>query len=334
MRTNPRRFVGVVLRIAGSVALLVFLFVRTPDLEWDELVPDWDATTPFWLSGALMLTLTAHLLSAVRWQTVLRSLDQHEPLPRLVSHTLAAQFVSNFVPTTVGGDVLRVTRLGRDIEDRPVALASVVVERMSGWIVLPLITYFGFAVNPGLWHLGAATRTPFIVASLTLLALVAVVTLVGHGGTGRWLDRLNAPRFASAVHLGVKQIRSHRRAPWEIIGSAFAYQFCLLFAAGCGVEAMGIDRVGMTALMAFLPAVLIIQVLPLGIGGLGIREGALVVFLGGIGVSDEQAIALGLLIYFLTLASSLPGFLALIWGGRARGSETRTAVAEPAGTSR
>ena len=68
----------------------------------------------------------------------------------------------------------------------------------------------------------------------------------------------------------------------------------LLLAAGCAVEALGIDQVGLTALMAFIPAVLIIQVLPLGIGGLGVREGTLVVFLSGIDVPSEQALALGL----------------------------------------
>ena len=46
----------------------------------------------------------------------------------------------------------------------------------------------------------------------------------------------------------------------------------LLLAAGCAVEALGIDQVGLTALMAFIPAVLIIQVLPLGIGGLGLEK--------------------------------------------------------------
>ena len=56
--------------------------------------------------------------------------------------------------------------------------------------------------------------------------------------------------------------------------------------------------------------------LPLGIGGLGIREGALVLFLSGIDVADEQAVALGLAIYALTLFSSLIGFPALILGGK------------------
>ena len=61
---------------------------------------------------------------------------------------------------------------------------------------------------------------------------------------------------------------------------------------------------------------LIIQVLPLGLGGLGLREGALVLFLHDFVLDDERAIAMGLLLYFLTVAASLVGLPSLVFGGR------------------
>jgi glycosyltransferase 2 family protein len=73
---------------------------------------------------------------------------------------------------------------------------------------------------------------------------------------------------------------------------------------------------GPTALLAFFPAVAIAQVLPVGISGLGIREGAFVLFLGSLGVPDEQAVALGLLLYLLNLGVSLLGAPAFAFGGR------------------
>jgi uncharacterized membrane protein YbhN (UPF0104 family) len=76
--------------------------------------------------------------------------------------------------------------------------------------------------------------------------------------------------------------------------------------------------VGWTAILAFMPAVAIVQVLPLTIGGLGLREGAFILFLGPLGVSTSQAIALGLLVYFLNLAVSLLGAPAFAAGVRAR----------------
>jgi hypothetical protein len=72
----------------------------------------------------------------------------------------------------------------------------------------------------------------------------------------------------------------------------------------------------LTALLAFFPAVAIAQVLPIGISGLGVREGAFVLFLGPLGVASEEAIGLGLMLYLLNLGVSLLGAPAFAVGGR------------------
>ena len=71
----------------------------------------------------------------------------------------------------------------------------------------------------------------------------------------------------------------------------------------------------MTVLLAFTPVVAIAQVLPLSLNGLGIREGAFVLFLGPLGVAAGQAVAIGLIVYALTLAVSLLGAPAFAVGG-------------------
>jgi hypothetical protein len=97
----------------------------------------------------------------------------------------------------------------------------------------------------------------------------------------------------------------------------FAYQLVLVMAALLAAKAVGMgDGVGPTALLAFFPAVLIAQVLPISISGLGVREGAFILFLHPLGIRDEQAIALGLLLYLLNLAVSLLGAPAFAVGGR------------------
>jgi hypothetical protein len=80
--------------------------------------------------------------------------------------------------------------------------------------------------------------------------------------------------------------------------------------------ALGFGWLGMTPLLAFFPAVLIAQVLPLGIAGLGVREGAFVLFLTPLGVPAEQAIALGLVLYAVNLIVSLAGAPSFAIGGR------------------
>ena len=177
--------------------------------------------------------------------------------------------------------------------------------------------------------MGKSTKIPLVVGFITLLGLGLVILLLGNARIGKGLrNRKGVLRYANAIHLGIDRLRDHPKAAREVVLSAFAYQFMLLLAAGCAVEALGIDQVGLTALMAFIPAVLIIQVLPLGIGGLGVREGTLVVFLSGLNVPSEQALALGLAIYAMTLIGSMIGFPLLIFGGRKGSNEEDPSIAE------
>ena len=67
---------------------------------------------------------------------------------------------------------------------------------------------------------------------------------------------------------------------------------------------------------------MIVQVLPIGISGLGIREGAFVLFLGPLGVATEDALALGILLYLLNLIVSLLGAPAFAVGSRTRAPAT------------
>jgi uncharacterized membrane protein YbhN (UPF0104 family) len=259
------------------------------------------------------------VLSALRWQKVLDALEIRTRLPRLMSHYLAGQFVSNVLPTTIGGDVLRVSRLSRDTGEPPGTFASVVLERLTGWLVLPVITIVGFAVNPGLRHLGSATRVALVLAFGTLMLLVAVLTAAASASIGgRFASRAGWRRFVGAVHLGVDRLRSHPGAAANVLVAGFAYQLALVLAAVAAAQALGLRSAGLTALLAFFPAVLIAQVLPISMSGLGVREGAFVLFLGPLGVAQEQAIALGLLLYLLNLAVSLLGAPAFAAGGRFR----------------
>jgi uncharacterized membrane protein YbhN (UPF0104 family) len=304
------------LRIAVSVLLLGIIVWRLGDgVDWRHTVPDWSPEALAWMLGAALLMLVSYVLSTFRWQQVVRALDLRDRFQRLLSHFLAGQFVSNALPTTIGGDVVRVARLSKDTGDAPGSFASVVLERLSGWIVLPAITLIGFGLNPTLQHEGMQTEVAFAIAAFTLAALGGLVYAVNHQRVGgRFTEGEGWRRFAAAVHLGVARIRHHPASVLSILGAGFVYQFILVLAAYLAALALGID-IGITALMAFFPAVLIAQVIPISIAGLGVREFMLVWLLGSVGVPKEKALALGILIWALTVVTSLVGAPAYATGG-------------------
>jgi len=301
------------LRIVASVAMLALLL---PRVHFASLLPTWNLRTVTLLVAALSVTLLGIVVSAIRWRQVLSALGLRERLRTLFSHYLAGQFVGNFLPSTIGGDVLRVTRLSASNGDRPDSFASVVLERLTGWFVLPLITLGAMVVNPSLRELGAASAVAagISVATLVLLTIVVVVAASPRLG-GRLAGRLGWQRFVGAVHLGLDRFRHHPGEAAGVLAVGLAYQLVVVAAVFLAARALGLP-VGPTAILAFMPAVAIAQVLPISLGGLGVREGAFVLFLHPLGVTTGQAVALGLLVYGLNLVVSLLGAPAFAVGSR------------------
>lgn len=320
MQPTKQRLI-MIARLVVSVLLLWILVVKIGD-NWDDAVPDARAETLAWLFGALVLTFGAVVLSAVRWSAVLHALGLDPPFNRLLSLYFAGQFMGNVLPSTIGGDALRVSRLSKDNGESPTTFASVVLERMSGWVVLPVLTLTALLINPGLRDLGRASMIAFVTASATLLLLVVVLVLTarpGKGIEGKLEHNDGWRRFTGAVRFGIRKLAHEPAATARILASGLAYQLILIASALMAARALDLPvAVGPTALLAFVPAVLIAQVLPISISGLGVREGLFVLFLHPLGVPQSQAIALGLLMYLLNLIVSLFGAPAFAVGHRVR----------------
>lgn len=311
-----RRSLGLWLRTAASLLMLGLLL---PRIDFGSVLPRWDRTTPFWLVGALLATAAGIFASAVRWQAVLIALELRTKLRTLLHHYLAGLFVGNFLPSTIGGDVLRVRRLAVQNGQGADTFASVVLERLTGMLVLPLLTLSALVVNPGLRRLGASSKIAVGLSIGVLVLLVLVLWLVGHPRVGgRLTGTTGWQRFANAVHLGTNRFRRHPRAVLAVVASAFTYQLFMVLAAFLAARALGLEDVGLTAVLAFVPAVAMAQTIPISLGGLGIREGALVLFLHPLDVPTGRAVALGLVIYGLNLTVSLLGAPSFAMGNRHR----------------
>ena len=311
------------LRIALSVLMLVVLAWRVPDVRWEDLVPDWDPTTPLWLVATVLTMFAAFALSTLRWERVVRPLADPPPLRRMFSHLIAGQFVSNVLPTSFGGDFIRVSRLGRDIGSTPKAFASVTIDRLTGWLVLPAISTIAMASQPRLLQLGSATATALAIDAVTVTALIIILLTAANRRFAADLDDVVGwRRFLLAVHLGVDGLRRMPSAAGRVLAVGVAFQLVDCLAVWLTARAIGVDSVTLGVTLAFYPAAAIAQNLPIGIGGLGVREGAFLLFFGAVGAPRGQAIALGLTVYLLTVLTSSIGAPSFAMGHRTTADPT------------
>ena len=307
----------LILRSVVSAGLLAVLVTRI-DLA-HALPRQRHLSTLAWFAAALCTATVGIGLSAWRWQRVLAVFGVRAPLGTLWNHYLAGQFVGNVLPSTIGGDVLRVTRASRTTTTTETAFASVALERLTGFAALPLLSALGFALRPGLLaepHAWAAV----LIGSVTLALLVGILVLAGHPRlAGRFRDRPGWVRYLGAVHEGVDAMRRHPPGALGVLGTACVYQASTVLMVWFVFRTLEVP-VPNAAVLAFVPAVAMAQVLPISVSGLGVREGMLVLLLVPLGVSPARAVAVGLLWYCVMLLTSVPGAPALAIGHRHRGS--------------
>ena len=293
------------------------MFWQLPDVEISELFPPLTAATWAWLIAATATLFVAFGLQTLRWEAVLVAMEYHLRYRRLLSDFLAGQFVSNVLPTAFAGDVVRIARVGKEIDDYPDAFASVALERLTGWLVLPSISLIALAVSPEFRGLGTATTVAVTIDVITLGALVAILAVAA---SRRWSNRaLNATgwrRWLASIHLGIDAIRNHPGSIASIMGAGVAFQVTQCLSIWMIAKALQMPEVTILAAFAFVPPTLIGQNIPAGFGGLGIREAGFVLFFGALGADESRAVALGLVFYLITVLSSAAGAPFLAVGGQ------------------
>jgi hypothetical protein len=354
-RSGSRWALG--LRIVVSVSLLAFLASKASGV--DDAIPDQHGGTTLALLAAAVLTaLIGVVFSAWRWQRVLLLFDVRVRLRTLFSHYVVGLLVGNVLPSTIGGDVVRVARASNTVGSAEVSFASVVLERLTGFVALPLLVFAGFAIEPSLLGRSHAWIA-MLVGVLTLALLAIILFAAGHPRlAGRFTNRSEADllaqsaephddeessapkgvlarlraalkswtRFIGVVHVGVERLRREPRQIVPVIGTSLLFQASQVAMFGLIFRALDLP-VPIAAVVAFSPAVLMLQVLPITVSGLGVREGALVLFLRSFGVSNAQAGAAGLLWWGCMILVSMigaPAFAA--GGGRRTGTSTKEHV--------
>lgn len=291
-RWRAVRIVGTVL----SLALLVWLLVRQ---DWGALLAGLRSIPPASVVLALLLLATRHFAFALRWSFLLRAQEIRVDYWSLVKLQYASLFASNFLPTTVGGDVARLAGVLSRTQDRVAGAASIVVDRAVG--------AFGMLfVLPFSW--------PLLSGYLSGLAPIGAVTAGRLGFIRRFVDRL-----WSALRLWAGKPEALARA----LGATWLGVLCYLLAVWVIASGLGIpislrDVASATGLTYF------ISLIPISINAYGLREVSMVLFYTELGGTPEQSAALALITRLVLVAISLPGALSLGGVIRARTSEGRS----------
>jgi uncharacterized membrane protein YbhN (UPF0104 family) len=283
-------------RLFGSAALLAVLAWRVDLVLVARTLAG--ARWGWWL-GAVLGYAGAQGLSSLRWQVLAAPLGFRRPLREYVSLYFIGTFFNLLLPTSVGGDVVRAWYLDAGTGKRWPAFLSVLADRLIGLFVLLLLAFVAALLVP----LEPWVRLPALGAGVA----------AGLGLVFFLLAPSDREEPQQGLQGKVRQIAGvfvlYRNSPQLVFGTAILsalIQVANVFLLWMLGQAAGLP-LPLAYCFVLMPLVSLLTLLPISVGGLGVREGALVLLLGPLGIAAGQAVTLSLLWFSVFVAAGLAG---------------------------
>lgn len=319
-----KKHLMTLLKFAVSGLLIWFVLSRIDLASAIDQIVGMDPAMAFL---ALVIFYFQTIPATLRWTAVLDAIQAPLGFLQALRLFFIGIFFNQALPSSVGGDAVRIYVAHREGLTLRGAVNGVMLERISTVIALVLVVA---AMQPQFQDRVDEGSGIWLLPALGALALALAGGLVFL----MFLDRLPASLQHWRVVRGLGYLAGDTRrvflAPrpmlrtigWGIAGHANISFAMFVLATGMDVDVSFVDC------LTLIPLVILVTTLPISIAGWGVREGAMVVAFGLIGVASESAVVLSVMMGILAILGSLPGGILWLLSGQSR-KDIPDAVADP-----
>jgi hypothetical protein len=291
-----------IIRVIGTIIALALLVYLLSQQGWDEIGAALRQIAPWRLLLALALIVISRLAVWARWHVLLRSGGVAITPGQSLRVTFAGLFATNFLPTTIGGDVIRLAGALQLKYDAAVCAASLIVDRLVGMAGMAMTVPFGL---PRFLQAGPAQDSLYLHQDLHVASLAAVPYL-GKWWRKAWEAAASlSHRLLNALGLWLKQPRALLNAlafSWVHMLCIFGILWLLFGGMGAAIPVWLIA--GLYSIVYF------VTLLPFSINGYGLQEISMTFVFSRLGgASMSSALTAALLFRTLLMVASLPGVL-------------------------
>jgi len=315
-----KKWIAAGLKITVSAALIWWLFGR---IDVDTAMQHLTSAAPELIALSLLVLVVQITLGGLRWGAVLTAIQAPLDFATAIRLFYIGTFFNQTLPSSVGGDAVRMYMAHREGLRPRHAIAGVMLERLVTVIALVILV---MAVQP--WFLPKLDDAAqmLVASSIGILAigtLIGLVVLVMLDKLPSSVERWRIGRAVIGLGGDARRVfLSPKRA-----AICLAYGVATHLNIGCFIYllamSMSID-IDLFDCLVLTPPVLLVTTLPISIAGWGVRELAMVEAFGLVAVAPEAATAISIMVGFVVLAFSIPG--GLVWLA-SRGGDRRAAEA-------
>ncbi|MEO5820815.1 MAG: lysylphosphatidylglycerol synthase transmembrane domain-containing protein [Vicinamibacteraceae bacterium] len=299
-----------ILKVGVSVGLLVWLFRQVDAARlWTAVrSASWS-----WLGLAALLYFAMLVVSSWRWNTLLRAQGIVMRLRTLIGSFLVATFFNNFLPSNIGGDVVRIRDTSGPANSRTLAATVVLVDRGLGLLALVLVAALGATASQSGLRDGGPPVQPWMlwtglflggvvsIQALRAPALVAWLAAPLRWLHAEWVDERLAKLTAALGRFASAPGALASSAAGAVIVQALLVAFYAAVARGLHIP------VSPWHLAVMVPVSFIVQMIPISVNGFGVREATFVAFFALAGLPAEAAMLLSFMGTAVIMAWSLAG---------------------------
>jgi hypothetical protein len=275
-------------------------------------------TDPWYFLAAVALMTVTLWPMAWRWQWLLRAKGIEDGLGWLTRAYFVSYAAGQVLPTSVGGDAVRIYETARRHPGRGgPAAASILLERALGGAATLALAAVGFLLALGKYDVGAYLWLELLFVVATIVAGVLLFSrragpILAKGRP--LLAPFRLDRLVGELYAALHSYRENAGLLLAIFALTLGVQALRVLAIWCSGEAVGID-LSPRIYYVMGPLLFLVMLVPFTINGLAVRESFFVSFLGNVGVGANEAFAAGFLFFLVTVAMSLPGAVILAWEG-------------------
>jgi uncharacterized protein (TIRG00374 family) len=306
------RQVGTLVLTAAAIAYLVWKVDLGTTLD---VLADTDLA---WLALALAIMVVTVPVLALRWGWLLASHAIHERVPWLTRAYFVAYTAGQVLPTSLGGDAVRIVETTRRHPGRAtVVTGTVLLERGLGGAATVALGAVGFVLSIGEYDVSAYLWLEgFFVFGTLLLGFLFFARSARPllRRTQPLLHRFRLEQPVRHFYEGVHHYRGHPGLLGKVLAVTFVVQAVRILSIWSVAKAVGIE-LDPRIYYVFGPLLFLVMLVPFTLNGLAVREAFFVSFLGSVGVGADQAFAAGFLYFLVTLLMAFPGALIMLRDG-------------------
>lgn len=300
MESNKKKRIITILRITISIFLLASLVIFA---DINKIIASLKDFNLKWLPLVFLLITLSTVVSTFKWRILIKAQNISIGFSTLFGYYMSGLFFNNFLPSSIGGDGVRIYLAGKKTDNFSSVASSVVVERVLATVTLALLGIISaiFAQSP--------SRLAVILLVVLFIAGILLTCILITGWIPKFLKNKDGKIAKAWISFSTSagELKQHPKELIICLIESTVFQIIVALVIGAVMKGLNLNSIPLADLFLITSASSVLAMVPVGLNGYGMREGAYIYLLQPFGYTSSEALTVSVLFALYVSIFSLIG---------------------------